>query len=237
MADQGYKTFILLYHQIGHEASSLSNLDCFCRTDQFLAQMKFLRQSNYEVISMKEAYDRIFINKRALKNSVVLSFDDGFESFYDIAFPILQECELPSIVFPVSGLLGKFASWINPPDTSMRVMTKNQLQEVSRYGVEIGSHTVNHPRLTQLAMDEAFDQIYTSKFFLEDIIGSKITAFAYPHGCYNEAVVESVQKSEYECALTCTPTAANLAKGPYKIPRKYITYHDDLYAFKHKLLV
>ena len=81
-----YKINVLLYHQIGTSPTNETNLNCFCKTTEFYNQMEFLSKSNeYEVISLASAIDLISTSKYNDRNYVVLTFDDGCESFYDVA--------------------------------------------------------------------------------------------------------------------------------------------------------
>jgi len=226
---------ILLYHQVGHNPKSKTNLDCFCRADYFYSQMAYLKESPFTVISLKDAYQYLFVKDNLSRPAIVLTFDDGDASFYDAVFPVLQEFMFPSVLFPVSGLLGQKTEWFKHACSRMPIIAPEQLRELHAFGVEIGSHSVDHPRLTQLNDRQIFRQIYDSKNWLEEIISDEVMAFAYPHGDYNRKVVDAVKKSGYLCAVTCLAKAANHAPNPFEIPRKYITYNDDLGRFVCKL--
>ncbi|VAW74535.1 hypothetical protein MNBD_GAMMA12-223 [hydrothermal vent metagenome] len=225
---------LLLYHQIGDDPKATTNLDCFCRRENFYSQMAYLKKSAYEVIGLKDAVGSLFVKSKLRNPSVVLTFDDGDTSFFDLALPILQEFEFPSILFCVSGLLGQAAEWIKA-SARVPIMTAGQLREIHALGVDIGSHSINHPRLTQLNEQQVLHEVYESKKSLENIIDSEIVSFAYPHGDYNPMVIDAVKKSGYHCAVSCLAQVANRAPSPFEIPRKYITYHDDLGSFISKL--
>src|SRR5205085_11598380 len=88
---------------------SETNLDCFCNSKEFYLQMDFLKNSDYKVISLNEAMDIVFKIRDIDKKYVVLTFDDGCEKFYDIAFPILDKFNFPSSIYPIAGFLGRYA--------------------------------------------------------------------------------------------------------------------------------
>lgn len=226
---------ILLYHQVGYKPKAKTNLDCFCRADYFYSQMAYLKESPFDVIGLKDAYQSLFVKDKLCRPSIILTFDDGDTSFYDFIFPILQEFEFPSVLFSVSGLLGQQTKWFKFASSRIPVITPEQLRELHVLGVEIGSHSVNHPRLTQLSEEQIFRQVYDSKKYLEEIIADEITSFSYPHGDYNPMVIDAVKKSGYMCAVTCFAKSANFAPNPFEIPRKYITYNDNLERFVFKL--
>ncbi len=86
------------------------------------------------------------INHSPHKNKhISITFDDGYESVYTNAFPIMEENGLKGIVFPISGYIGKTNDW----DVTFGVnktmhLTKSQLITLSEHGWEIGSHSHSH---------------------------------------------------------------------------------------------
>jgi peptidoglycan/xylan/chitin deacetylase (PgdA/CDA1 family) len=226
---------LLLYHQIGHRPKPGTNLHCFCTVDRFYSHMAYLRESCYDVISLREAYNSLFLTDAGGKPSIVLTFDDGDASYYDLVVPILKTFEFPSVVFVVSGLLGQRAEWIRLASARGHIMTAAQLRELHASGIEIGSHTVGHPRLTQLSREQLHHEIYDSKRSLEDTLNGEVYSFAYPHGDYSPMVMDMVREAGYECAVTCQGQDARQVLNPYEIPRRYITYQDELSRFVSKL--
>ena len=226
---------VLLYHQIGETVYSHSNLDCLCLVGNFYEQMKYLKNNNYRVIGLNEALSSLHGHNTLDGPTVVLTFDDGDISFLELALPILQEFKFHSVVFAVSGFLGQHAHWIKEPKNRMRIMSAVQLQSLAMHLVEIGSHSVTHSKLTQLNEKEIRQELYNSKSYLEDIIGNEVASFAYPHGCYNDTVLKTIMTVGYRCAVTCKPDQANNAPSFFEIPRKYITYQDNIEELSKKL--
>lgn len=226
---------ILLYHQIGNAPNTHTNLDCFCNTKEFNFQMEYLKNSEFEVISLTEALNLIFNNRIIESKYVVLTFDDGCEKFYDTTFPILEKLGFPSTIYPVAGYLGKNANWGIRNNPDLNILSASKLLELNKLGVEIGAHTMDHVKLTQIKKNEAVKQVSESKFFLEQLLGENIHSFAYPHGDFNKEIIEIVKDSGFSNALTCINNNAKAAKSVFEIPRKYITYFDNLDNFKQKL--
>jgi hypothetical protein len=81
-------------------------------------------------------------------------------------------------------------------------MTWNQVREVAKHGISIGSHTITHQALTHISLEEAKNEIVYSKTKIEQEINKEVKAFSYPHGIYNDAITAIVKKSGYECAFT-----------------------------------
>ena len=109
------------------------------------------------------------------------------------------------------------------------------LLELNQLGVEIGAHTMNHVKLAQVDNDKAITEVKKSKYTLEQAIGNIINSFSFPHGDYNNDVIEIVSQAGFTNAMTCIDGYANDATSAFEIPRKYITYFDTLEIFKAKL--
>jgi peptidoglycan/xylan/chitin deacetylase (PgdA/CDA1 family) len=226
---------ILLYHQIGENPNDDTNLDCFCSTTEFYRQMEFLKHSNHRVISLNMALDLIFNAKVIDTNYTVLTFDDGCEKFYDTTFPILNSFSFPAIVYPITGFLGDIFTLNGKSYPHLKILSKSMLVDLNKVGVEIGAHTVNHLKLTNTSKEEAEFQIKYSKDYLEQLLGKKIHSFSYPHGDYNIQTIKMVKESGFSNALTCKNGSAQNAQSIFEIPRKYITYFDNIESFIQKL--
>ena len=124
-----YKINILLYHQIGDKPTSETNLDCFCNKNQFYRQMLFLYESKCHVVSLDFAIDLVQNSKTIDFNYVVLTFDDGCESFYDLAFPILNSFGFNATVYPITGFLGQKAIINSKKYNHLKVMSKEMIIE------------------------------------------------------------------------------------------------------------
>ncbi len=226
---------ILLYHQIGEMPTNDTNLHCFCSTTEFYRQMDYLKQSDSKVISLNMALDLAFNAKEIDANYIVLTFDDGCEKFYDTTFPILDSFSFPATVYPITGFLGKIVTLKGKRYPHLKILSESMLLELSKLGVEIGAHTVNHLKLTNITEEEAEFQIKHSKEYLEQLLGMKIDSFSYPHGDYNTETIRIVKESGFTNALTCKSGFAQDAQSIFEIPRKYITYFDNIINFIHKL--
>lgn len=90
------------------------------------------------------------------------------------------------------------------PDADHAPVTWDDLREMSRAGIEIGAHTVTHPRLTRLSDDRLQHEIAASKRRLEEQLGRQVTSFCYPNGApqdYDDRVVDAVQRAGFDCAV------------------------------------
>lgn len=226
---------VLMYHQVGRFASPRKHRASYCDVGRFRAQMAFLKHAGYHVISLADACRALFGKQPLPGRAVVLSFDDGYENFADEALPVLRESGYPSVLFAVAGLLGKRAAWLSDDGAKPILLDGGRLAELRGARVEIGSHSVSHPRLSRLDPQQAWHEIADSKAALEDVLGAAVDFFAYPYGDYSPAVRDAVARAGYQAAVTCSRGAANTAPNPFEIPRKAISYGDSLLGVWWKL--
>ena len=105
------------------------------------------------------------------------------------------------------------------PDEVDSMVTWNQVMEMSCDGVAIGAHTVNHPLLIYENDVDVERELRLSKQILEEKLGEKVCAFAYPNGNWNENVRRWVQQVGYQAAFTTEPGWYRSGQDPYTIGR------------------
>ncbi len=194
---------ILMYHMIS-DTDHLSERRYALPPREFRKQMGYLKDKGYVLLSLDTFCDYI---KRKPDNfpdkSLAITFDDGYMDNYENAFPILCEYGFPANIFMVSGLIGKENAWMESENyPSRRLMRWQEIEEMKRHGILIGSHTTNHFRLSELPPSAAKNEIAGSKKALEDGLGSPVNHFAYPYGDLNESVIDMVKGSGYETACS-----------------------------------
>lgn len=88
------------------------------------------------------------------------------------------------------------------------ILSWDEIREMSCDGIAFGAHTVNHPILTNLPLDQAKREIIQSKKDIEKNIGHRVNAFSYPNGDFNPDIAELVRTSGFECAVAVSPSIA-----------------------------
>jgi peptidoglycan/xylan/chitin deacetylase (PgdA/CDA1 family) len=190
------------------------------------------------VLSLADACAVLFGRKPLARPAVVLTFDDGYDNFHEPAWPILQDNGFPATVFLVSDLLGQPSRWLGAEfGQHPRLMDGPTVRRLADEGVSFGSHACSHPRLSTLPPQQMRREIFDSKAMLEDVLGRAVPDFCYPYGDYNEQARDLVQEAGYHSGLTCIKGPANTAHNPFEIPRKAISYGDNLVGFAWKLHV
>jgi len=236
---------ILMYHSIARDVDD--NVHPYYRTvttpETFEMQMEFLSQSGYEVLTLSKAVGLLqyefncAIRKSPdhLRRQVVITFDDGFQDFYSTAFPILERFGFKATVFLTSGLIGRTFL------TGRECLRAVEIRELAEKGTEFGSHTINHPQLKGLPMDEIIHELAGSKASIEDIIGSKVSLFSYPYG-FPEEDGEFIRKlgsllikESYSAGVTTSIGLSRVGDSALFLKRLPINDCDDRQLFRAKL--
>jgi peptidoglycan/xylan/chitin deacetylase (PgdA/CDA1 family) len=143
------------------------------------------------------------------KRYAAVTFDDGFASTIDTVMPVLNQKAIPATFFIPTAYLGKEATWISDDQKRMRVghvLTAAQLKKLSEYGLAaIGSHGINHLRLTEMNDAEANKEIAVSKKIIEDITGKEALTHSFPFGSYDKRHVTMARKAGYSRVFTIDP--------------------------------
>lgn len=101
--------------------------------------------------------------------------------------------------------------------------------------MEIGAHTLNHSRLTDVTLAELQRQLISSKSGLEKLTGLPITIFAYPYGSYNNTVVSQVARAGFVAAAGTSAGYMQKTSQLYTLPRFSLSYSDNLAVFASHL--
>jgi len=211
---------ILMYHGVDSQPSVIN-----FPPDRFRWQIKWLYTHGYKSIPLSELNRCMITGQDLPERSVVLTFDDGYQSLYTEVFPILQQYSFSATIFLVAGFCNKDNYWPGQPSMipRMKLLTWEQIGEMSRFGIEFGSHTVNHPRLDHLPANALHDEIVLPKEILESRLGIPVTVFAYPYGRYTDLVKDMV-RSSYEAACSTRIGLVKTNSDRYALERVEISY-------------
>ena len=200
-----YVVPVLMYHKID-ENSKESKLSV--SPESFKAQMKFLRDNNYNVLSLSKLADLVKSKRPIPYKTVAVTFDDGYENNYTNAFSSLKEYNIPATIFMPVNKIGKKG-----------YLTWSQLKEISFNGIDIGSHTLSECYLPDIKDDDKlWDEISYSRKSLRAKIPGASDFIAYCSGGFNEKIRQMVIDAGYKGACATNP-------GPYYPD-------DDIYAIK-----
>lgn len=161
-----------------------------------------LYESGYKAIGLLEAVDCLRQGRPFPDYSFVITFDDGYQTVYDEAFPILQEYGMTATVFLTVGEKGISKPADRLPSTEGRSMLSwREIQEMQRLGITFGAHTLTHPDLTRLPYHRVEAEVCNSKVIIEGILSAPVACFAYPYGRYDNQSREIVRQ-HFTCACS-----------------------------------
>lgn len=134
----------------------------------------------------------------ATPGGVAITFDDGFQNFYEHAYPVLVNYGFPATVFVVSGACGGTNNWESFRNSdnvpTLPLMDWAQLREIAGRGIELGAHTATHRRLTSIPLPEVEREFDRCRDEIEQKTGKAVVTAAYPYGESNQAVRECASK-------------------------------------------
>jgi peptidoglycan/xylan/chitin deacetylase (PgdA/CDA1 family) len=202
---------ILCYHHVGVTGGTKGHPDLWLSHQRFAAQMTYLRENGYRCLSLSGAAEYLAPDRAVPSRAVVLTFDDGYRDFLEDAYPIIREYGFGATVFVVTGAVGGLSRW--PGNPEFPLMSWQEIRELHRVGIEFGSHSMTHLRLTRISSAAAEQEVRNSRGTLEDRLGTKVHGFAYPYGSWSPAVERLVEQAGYR-------VACSMLQGNLQTPRR-----------------
>jgi peptidoglycan/xylan/chitin deacetylase (PgdA/CDA1 family) len=179
------------------------------------AQLRLLRDRGYVGLTFAEA-ERRSGEGTLPERAVVVTFDDGHASVLR-ALAALNCVGYPATVFAVTRFVesGEPMSWPgveHEPARHMRSLDWSDLERLVDAGWEVGSHTVSHPRLTDLSDDSLAHELGASREAIASHLGS-CSSIAYPHAATDQRVALAAARAGYVGGCTLVPS--DLVEGPF----------------------
>lgn len=185
---------VLAYHLVGAETDSAVDIPL----SEFQNQLDLLL-THYEVVSLGAAIQAFRTPVSTGRPLAVLTFDDAYENFFKVVWPLLEKRRMPSILYVPVGFVRGTAP---PPLTgaAMSACSWPQLRDLARSGVEIGSHGVNHLNLRRASKELVNQELLESRSVLEQELGIAVESFCYPQAKYSSEVADAAARN-YESAV------------------------------------
>ncbi len=223
---------VLMYHSISRQG----DYDALCTSpERFEAQMLHLKRHKLRGVTMRELCRAM--NTGDARGLVGLTFDDGYEDFLSTALPTLETLGYSATLFVVAGMLGEENTWREHrggPRIRLRLLDAAGVREISERGMEVGSHTVTHPRLSGLDTEMLAREVGDSRQMLAEIVGTPVEGFSYPYGDLDGPAVRAARSAGYVYAVA---TKKQIEYGIHDWPRTYVGEKDSLLRLGVKLKV
>lgn len=226
---------ILMYHKVDSNPHS-GGLGLRVPCKKFDWQIKFLYSHGYHSVTIDDVVKHFKYGNKLPSKPIVISFDDGYENNYKYALPILKKYNFKATIFLVYNTLNKTNIFDKPfHQPTNKMLTYSEVYKLIKNGIEIGSHTLNHPILTKVSINTARKEITDSKTNIEKRFGINIKVFCYPHGKYNSNIKVLVKQAGYECAITTDQGVNNKNSDLYALKRIRIMGKYNNAKFLHEL--
>jgi peptidoglycan/xylan/chitin deacetylase (PgdA/CDA1 family) len=222
---------VLMYHSISRQG----DYDALCTSpERFEAQMLHLKRHKLRGVTMRELCRAM--NTGDARGLVGLTFDDGYEDFLSTALPTLETLGFSATLFVVAGMLGEENTWEHRggPRIRLRLLDADGVREISERGMEVGSHTVTHPRLSGLDTEMLAREVGDSRQMLGEIVGTPVEGFSYPYGDLDGPAVRAARSAGYVYAVA---TKKQTEYGIHDWPRTYVGEKDSPLKFGVKLKI
>ena len=204
---------VLTFHALDEGTSAIS-----FSPRVFRRGMARLHENGYQTLSLLAAVDHLRRGVPFTARSFAITFDDGYRTVYEEAFPVLQRYGMSATVFLT---VGEHKA-VKPDDRlpsleGCAMLAWKEIREMQRSRIDFGAHTRTHPDLTRLPPDQVEAEICDSKAMIEDALDAEVTCFAYPYGRYDRRSRE-IARQHFACA--CSDKLGLL------------TAHSDLYTLE-----
>jgi len=192
----------LMYHRFDENKYPSTNI----QMDIFKQQIEIIKNFKYNF------YDPINLEKNfhsaKIEKKILITIDDAFSSFYEVAWPYLKEKKIPFILFVSTSSVGKNG-----------YMTWKQIKELEiESTVYIGNHSHTHNYLVDLKNDEFITDIDTSSSIFKQKLGYNPIFFSYPFGEYSTFIKEYISKN-FKFSFGQHSGVIDINKNRYELPR------------------
>lgn len=228
---------VLLYHRLGLPKLTSLVAGQYVAPRLFNSQLDCLISRGWQATSLEGCLGNLLPNReRAVDEEVsgngfpettfAITFDDGYLSVYEHAYPAMVKRGITATVYVVAEAIGSINEWDHRAGDSIEnMMSAAQIREMADAGFEIASHTLTHPHLTEVSDEQLQHELLDSKHMLEDLIGKPVNSFSYPYGDYDERVINAAMQAGYTNATSTKLGVITPSSSIFEIPRVNVRWN------------
>lgn len=192
--------------------------------DSFRSQMSYLKNINYNPITIDDLYNYLVNSKKLPEKPVLITIDNGYSSTARDAYLILKEFGFKATVFIST-------DFIDHSD----YLTSAMIKDMMNNNIAIESNGPNRNSLKTLKGDALKNALSASKSKLEAVTGKSIDYLAYPIGFNADSSLDIIKQSGFKMAFNTSGAMADKSDNLFSIDRIPITNSDNFDSFKEKL--
>jgi peptidoglycan/xylan/chitin deacetylase (PgdA/CDA1 family) len=149
----------------------------------------------------------------------MLSFDDGYRDFHQLAWPVLRAHDFAAEVFIATDHVGDAAQWDAEHGAPAALMDWPEIRDLSAEGIRFGSHMASHSHMNSLSSRAIVREAALSRALIERATGTPCLAVAAPFGEATDRFVRIARQCGYRLGVTVEPGFAYLDGDPLRLPR------------------
>ncbi len=214
---------VIMYHRFIEQDSEKGVHGTWMPITMFEKHLRLMKWLGYETLTFRDLADKGFIHRLQYgKKYLMITADDGYQDNLTRMLPQLEKYGYKAVVYVVTG--EGYNRWDvehpTNPDTKVSLMSGEQVKALAASGhVEIGGHTLTHPRLSKLTPEQQAHEIQENKRQLEALLGHPLLSFAYPYGDLNESAKEQAITAGYRFAVATNSGPKAMHQDPFQIRR------------------
>ncbi|WP_457939055.1 polysaccharide deacetylase family protein [Aeromonas veronii] len=230
---------VIMYHRFIEQDSEKGVHGTWMPITMFEKHLRLMKWLGYETLTFRDLADKGFIHRLQYgKKYLMITADDGYQDNLTRMLPLLEKYGYKAVVYVVTG--EGYNRWDvehpTNPDTKVSLMSGEQVKALAASGhVEIGGHTLTHPRLSQLTAEQQAHEIQENKRQLEALLGHPLLSFAYPYGDMNESAKEQAITAGYSFAVATNSGPKAMHQDPFQIHRIAIFPRTDVFGLWRKI--
>lgn len=186
---------VLTYHDIAPQAKGRLVIS----VKSFEEQMRYLKEQGYRVVSLSEFHEFLSLRRQLPRRSVVITFDDGYKSFMQYAYPVLKALGFTATLFVYTDYVG----------TGRNALSWEDLAKLAAEGFQVEGHSKTHSDLRRRPGESEADhgrrmraEMEAPQKLFEQRMGRPARFLAYPYGAADDGVVQRTREYGFVGGLT-----------------------------------
>ena len=230
---------VIMYHRFIEQESEKGVHGTWLPVAMFEKHLKLMKWLGYETLTFADLADKGFIHRLQYgKKYLMITVDDGYRDNLTRMLPLLEKYGYKAVVYIVTGEDHNRWDVEHPthPDTPVALMSGDEIKALVASGhVEIGGHTLTHPRLSTLPPEAQAQEIRANKERLERLLDHPLLSFAYPYGDLNESAKAQTSAAGYRYAVATNSGPRVMHQDPLQIRRIAIFPRTDMFGLWRKI--